>query len=343
MHTISYSGKIVFEPENKTKKHKDQANWKKVAMVVFDDDIEGYYRWFMEKRFNLTLFPTLRGTHLTFINDGFLDINDGNGTDEEKEALWEAFKKKWDGKRINVTFNLRPFNDLDYHKNLESSLDKKTVTYHWWLIVDHKFRKELHDIRAEVGLRRPYFGLHMTFGILTQNFQSDKEGNLLLNEKGEKIPLFNHQLEHAKYLNALHEKGLIEINKDYSNDIPVVIKRIPPEKVDLYDSKDELIATLYNEYELNHVRIQIAQKQLEGYYVMWRKIEKIPIESNGSIKIWPKGFYDIQENQLAELFIAQKENKKEVLVEPKIEKEEKWKIMKKIQNFHVGLIRKIFK
>ena len=39
MHTISYSGKILFEPENKTKKHKDQANWKKVAMVVFDDDI----------------------------------------------------------------------------------------------------------------------------------------------------------------------------------------------------------------------------------------------------------------------------------------------------------------
>ena len=45
MHTISYSGKILFEPENKTKKHKDQANWKKVAMVVFDDDIEGEAFW----------------------------------------------------------------------------------------------------------------------------------------------------------------------------------------------------------------------------------------------------------------------------------------------------------
>jgi hypothetical protein len=187
MHTISYVGKILFEPENKTKKHIAQASWKKVAMVMFDGDIAEYYCWFLKKRFNVELNPPLRGAHVTFINDRASDINKGVGTEEEKEALWEALKNKWDGKEVSVTLNLRPFSDVN----------------HWWLIVDHKYRDELHDIRAEVGLEKPYFGLHMTFGYQAEN----------KNEQGEVI--FNRHLEHSRYIHKLNELGLVEINKDY--------------------------------------------------------------------------------------------------------------------------------
>lgn len=293
-HTVALRGKVLFEPENVTKKHKAQAAWKVVAMVMIDDaeDVERYYRWFLEKRFNLKLNSTLRGVHITFINDHINDINEQNGTLEEKEQAWKRLKDKWDGKEITVVLNLRPFTDI----------------LHWWLIVDHKHRGELHNIRAEIGLGRPYFGLHMTFGNLAQNYLTDKKGEFVLDDKKEKIPIFNKELEHSKYIHLLNELGYIEINKDYINENPLEIKRINPDRVDLYNSDDELLGTLFNEYELNHIRIQIAKKALHGYYVIWKKHIRIDIESDGSIKTWPEGFYDIQENQLVELFTVKLAN-----------------------------------
>ena len=276
MHTITYVGKILFEPPNKTKKHIAQASWKKVAMIMFDGDVAEYYRWFLNRRFNIELNEPQRGAHITFINDSIDDLNNRQGTINEKEAIWESLKQKWDGKEIEVTFNLRPFSNI----------------YHWWLIVDHKHREEIHSIRAEAGLGRPYFGLHMTFGIQTENF----------NEKGE--IMFNRHIEHSRYINHLNETGRVELNMDYRMESVIEIKRISPERVDLYNSADELIGTLFNEYELNHIRIQIASKKITGYYIIW-KTQKIEIDDNGKLKEWPAGLYDIQEKQLAELFKTQ--------------------------------------
>lgn len=272
MHTILCTGKILFEPENKTKKHIAQASWKKVAMVMFDDDIAEYYAWFLRKRFNLELNPPQRGPHITFINDGIDDFNNRLGNLEDKNSAWERIKKKWNGKSINVVLNLRPFSDIE----------------HWWLIVDHKHRDELHSIRTEAGLGRPYFGLHMTFGYQVEN----------KNDKGEKI--LNRHLEHSKYINHLNEIGLIEMNKDYVLEKSIEIKRIFPERVDLYNSSDELLGTLYNEYELYNVLIQIAKKELAGHYIVW-KGKKILIANDGKISDWPEGLYDTKENQLNEL------------------------------------------
>jgi len=178
--TVSYVGKIVFEPENVTKKHQAQASWKKVAMVLFEGDLANYYSWFINKRFNLELNKPLRGAHISFINDSMNDLsNKGEKAEQEVELLWEKVKNKWEGKEIEITLNLKPFSD----------------NKHWWLIVDHKYRDELHSIRAELGLGKPYFGLHMTIG--------------LVNEKN---------IAHSEYINTLNEKGFIELNKDYGKD-----------------------------------------------------------------------------------------------------------------------------
>ena len=142
---VTLKGKIIFDPKDKTRKHKKQASWKKVAMVVFEpnlkvinEGITGYYAWFIKKRYNLILNPPLRGAHVTFINDKESDMN----------GKWEDVKNKWNNKEIELTISLEPRTD-----------DK-----HWWVIVLHEDRGELHGIRAELGLGRPYFGLHMTIG-----------------------------------------------------------------------------------------------------------------------------------------------------------------------------------
>ena len=70
---VTFEGTIVFDPIDRTAKHKKQSGWKKVAMVVIDGEIakdkriEGdtseYYAWFLKKRYNIMLNSPLRGTH----------------------------------------------------------------------------------------------------------------------------------------------------------------------------------------------------------------------------------------------------------------------------------------
>lgn len=147
---LTLTGKIGFEPEDKTKKHKAQASWKKVAMVFFDGEITNYYAWFFLRRYNLTLLPPQRGAHISFINDSHQDLSlNGTRTQEQIETVWEEVKNKWDGKKIEVVIDLNPNSD----------------SHHWWFIVPHDERGLLQGIRTELGLGKPYFGMHMTIGI----------------------------------------------------------------------------------------------------------------------------------------------------------------------------------
>jgi len=151
---ITYIGKIKFDPENVTKKHNEQASWKRVAMIVFEGDITEYYAWFIFKRYNLILNPPLRGGHITFINDSNKDLMAGGRTIEEVDASWKLVNAKWNDKYIPVTLNV----------------DVRTDGKHWWLNVHHDHRKMLHDIRAELGLSHPFWGFHMTVGYANERW-----------------------------------------------------------------------------------------------------------------------------------------------------------------------------
>ena len=138
---IQLTGKIWFDPKNVTRKHNLQADWKRMAFVVFDGDMCEYYSWFIKKRYNLTLNRPLRGAHISFINDSIRDMGD-------KADEWDRVKEKYDGTEVTVTLDL----------------DVRSDAKHWWLVVEHESRKPLLDIRSELGLDKPYYGMHMTIG-----------------------------------------------------------------------------------------------------------------------------------------------------------------------------------
>lgn len=170
--TITLQGKIHFEPENRTKKHNSQSSWKRMAMVMFSGDVTEYYSWFIRKRYNLELNKPLRGAHVSFINDSIKDLSCNNTkTMEQIDVTWEAVKKKWDNKTIEVTFDL----------------DICTDSKWWWLRVSHDKRDLLHGIRSELGLGKPYWGLHMTIGTAE-----------------------HLRFEHSQYIHRLIKKGIIK-------------------------------------------------------------------------------------------------------------------------------------
>jgi hypothetical protein len=136
---IKVKGKIQFEPEDKTRKHKSQASWKRIAMILTNDDLADYYSWFIKRRFNLELNKPLRGSHVSFINDSERDFKEG-------AHLWNEGKKLFDGAEIDFYIDPEP----------------RTNGEHWWLRV---YCPDSEMIRASMGLSPvPYFTLHLTLG-----------------------------------------------------------------------------------------------------------------------------------------------------------------------------------
>lgn len=175
--TIKVKGKIIFDPPDKSNKHKNQSTWKKVAYLEISGGICAYYRWFILKRFSLPLNSPLRGAHVTFINDSHRDLGDNVNN-------WDDVKKKWHGKEAEIELHLTPSSD----------------GVNWWLAVTEESRKVLHDIRAELGLGRPYWGLHMTVGYAGISYDEFEPGK-------EKISRDN--ITHSKYIHELDKNAML--------------------------------------------------------------------------------------------------------------------------------------
>lgn len=187
MNTIRIKGRIVFDPKDKTKKHGKQSSWKKIAMIMFSGDICEYYSWFLTKRYSINLNMPLRGPHVSFINDSINDIMKGLNTSEKGAKMaWEALKKKWDGKEIEVVLNVSPESDGK----------------HWWLMVPHKDRGLLYGIRNEVGMVKQEHGLHMTLGFAVDKYDMDIE------QKGVKAKRMN--IAQSEYILKLIRDKFIE-------------------------------------------------------------------------------------------------------------------------------------
>jgi hypothetical protein len=150
---VSSYGKIVFDPVNKTKKHNKQSSWKRTAMIVVEDDTYQYYQWLIQKRYPLIqgvkgdkqwLNPPLRGTHVTIINDRV-------GRDFTEEGYLRA-KEKYDGKTVYFFFD--PINGV--RNNGE----------HIYFKVECP---QGDEIRKYAGLGDPYFGFHITIGLVAND------------------------------------------------------------------------------------------------------------------------------------------------------------------------------
>ena len=148
MNTIKIKGIIKFDLPDVTNKHITQSEWKRIAMVLIDDDTCKYYSWFLQKRYSIKLNTPLRGPHISFINDHIYRDIKCNISDEDKLSLWDQIKQKYDGKEIDVVLDLTPHTD-----------DK-----HWWLNIPHEHRHYLQSIRDELYMDKPFAGMHLTLG-----------------------------------------------------------------------------------------------------------------------------------------------------------------------------------
>ena len=101
-------------------------------------------------------------------------------------------QKKWNGKQIDIVIDLTPKTDSS-----EPNSD-----YHWWFNIPHENREELQSIREELGLGKPFFGLHMTIGRAVDFTNDEFEPGVM---KAKEMCV-----EHSIYLHKLFKGGFID-------------------------------------------------------------------------------------------------------------------------------------
>lgn len=167
---IKVRGILDFFPEDVTRKHEKQSEWKCVAIIKTDCDIDLYYAWFLKKRFNLELNKNLRRTHVTFINDRM------------KRGVFNEAAKLFHGKEIDFYYEIEP----------------RSNGQHWWLRVHCP---EAESIREAMGLERnPYFGLHLTLGNAILKYPEVE------NDAPQSVKSKKDFLEHSKYILRMCKK-----------------------------------------------------------------------------------------------------------------------------------------
>lgn len=79
--------------------------------------------------------------------------------------------------------------------------------------------------------------------------------------------------------------------------IPHIIKE---NKVTVYKPDGKELITTDNVLIFNDIRLQIKQKELNGYYIIFED-KKYEININGMIPSWPNGLFDTETHQLTKL------------------------------------------
>lgn len=67
----------------------------------------------------------------------------------------------------------------------------------------------------------------------------------------------------------------------------------------------ECVGVINTQYQLNDIRLQVKSQNLSGVYFHFLRpdgvVDRIDCYSDGNLSRWPKGFFDLIENQLYKL------------------------------------------
>jgi hypothetical protein len=84
----------------------------------------------------------------------------------------------------------------------------------------------------------------------------------------------------------------------------IKINKISPQTVEVFDNNEQSLGFV-NEWEFNDLRIQIAEQNISGYFIIFNGKRTI-IEENGEILNWPNDLFNLGLKQFGKLFKLRK-------------------------------------
>ena len=95
--------------------------------------------------------------------------------------------------------------------------------------------------------------------------------------------------------------SVINVTEIEENEI--VVRNIKDEYCSIYKPNGELLIHTNDLLIFEDIRLQISEKQMNGYYVIFHN-EKIAIDRNGILEKWPNGLFDKHEDILSKLLLT---------------------------------------
>ena len=95
--------------------------------------------------------------------------------------------------------------------------------------------------------------------------------------------------------------SVINVKEIEENEI--VVRNIKDEYCSIYKPNGELLIHTNDLLIFDDIRLQISEKQINGYYVIFHD-EKIAIDRNGTLEKWPNGLFDKHEDILSKLLLT---------------------------------------
>jgi hypothetical protein len=136
MGYFKHTGIITFDPRALSNGDKLFKPWWMIITMKPGDEIDSYYRWFVERHYGLRLQRPAFGPHISVIRN-----------EETSQENWDKYKEKYNGKEIEF----------------EHSGEIRTNGNHWWV---RTYCDNLKDLREEMGYERNgMWGLHLTLGM----------------------------------------------------------------------------------------------------------------------------------------------------------------------------------
>jgi hypothetical protein len=89
----------------------------------------------------------------------------------------------------------------------------------------------------------------------------------------------------------------------------IVIRKIEESKCDLYNCCGDLVGEINNYLSLVDARVQIRDRQLKGFYIIWKR-QRLDITEDGRLTNWPEGFFDQGEVLLEKLLAPRIEHRR---------------------------------
>lgn len=147
-NNITGFGKIKFDPQP----IKDSSGnmfkpwW---VVILFEDDLGGYYRWWLEKRYKVQLQRPAWDTHISVVRG-----------EECSSELWNKYKNLYDEHEIEFKFCTSIITNAD----------------HWWLNIKCDF---LNKLRLNLGLSADaHFDFHITLGTTKPQYKEHAQYTL---------------------------------------------------------------------------------------------------------------------------------------------------------------------
>ncbi len=212
--------------------------------------------------------------------------------DEVKKQMEAYIGSEEHKKALDRIQHLDRLKQRNVEKIRQMSIEERCVFIQ--KVYDKYTSDEYRDKELKLGYyeaRNPLYDIIFDYAV--------QYGKPSMYDMNDYFPEEQYDIDGEFIVGEIYGQGSFIFVKPIADDeiIPHYIKE---NEITIYKPNGEKVITTDNVLIFNDIRLQIKNKGLSGYYIIFKN-KKYEIKINGKITSWPNGLFDTETHQLANL------------------------------------------